>query len=146
MRTLIQRVSQAQVEVESVVLGKIQTGLLVFIGFLPEDDIKALQWMLHKILGLRIFPDDHKPMNRSVQDAGGGLLLVSQFTLVADLSRGLRPSFGTAAPPEQANALFTEFVSLARQQHQPVANGRFGADMQVHLVNDGPVTFWLESP
>lgn len=146
MRALIQRVSKAQVEADAVVLGNIQTGLLVLVGFLPEDNIKALQWMLHKILGLRIFPDGRKLMNRSVQDVGGGLLLVSQFTLAADLSRGLRPGFSTAAPPEQASALFTELVDLAEQQHQPVASGRFGADMQVHLVNDGPVTFWLESP
>ncbi len=144
MRALLQRVSEASVRVDGEVVGAIDAGLLVFLGVYPDDGKSELEWMADKILGLRIFPDAEKAMNRSVVDVGGGLLVVSQFTLAADLSRGKRPGFSTAAPPEVAEPLYLQFLEMLKERHQPVAAGVFGADMQVALVNDGPVTFLLE--
>lgn len=144
MRALLQRVSEASVEVGGETVGRIQQGLLVFLGLYPEDDEQALEWMAEKILGLRIFPGDGKPMNRSVVDVGGGVLVVSQFTLAADVSRGKRPGFSSAAPPEVAEPLYDRFLELLGARHSPVEAGVFGADMQVGLINDGPVTFLLE--
>lgn len=144
MKLLIQRVSSARVEVEGEVVGSIDQGLLALVGIEPQDDQGSLTRALHKLLNYRVFSDDAGKMNRSLKDVDGGLLLVSQFTLAADTKSGMRPSFSSAAPPAQGAALFDGLVELARAQHAQVATGRFGADMQVHLVNDGPVTFLLE--
>ena len=144
MRALLQRVSEASVTVGGEIVGRIDQGLLVFLGLFPDDDAAGLEWMADRILGLRIFPGDGKPMNRSVTDVGGGVLVVSQFTLAADVSRGRRPGFSSAAPPEVAEPLYERFLQLLRARHSPVQAGVFGADMQVALVNDGPVTFLLE--
>nr|WP_286674932.1 D-aminoacyl-tRNA deacylase [Pseudomonas subflava] len=142
---LIQRVRGARVEVEGEVVGAIDQGLLALVGIEPQDDAASLARSLHRLLNYRVFADPAGKMNLSLKDVGGGLLLVSQFTLAADTRSGLRPSFSTAAPPAQGLALFERLVELAREQHPQVATGRFGADMQVHLVNDGPVTFLLET-
>ncbi len=144
MKLLIQRVRAARVEVEGNVVGAIDQGLLALVGIEPQDSEASLAKGLHRLLSYRVFSDADGKMNLSLKDVGGGLLLVSQFTLAADTRSGLRPSFSTAAPPAQGAALFEHLVELARQQHPQVATGEFGADMQVHLVNDGPVTFLLE--
>jgi D-tyrosyl-tRNA(Tyr) deacylase len=144
MKLLIQRVSGARVEVEGEVVGSIDQGLLALVGIEPQDDQTSLTRALHKLLNYRVFSDEAGKMNRSLTDVQGGLLLVSQFTLAADTRSGMRPSFSSAAPPAQGAALFDALVELARAQHPQVATGRFGAHMQVHLVNDGPVTFLLE--
>lgn len=144
MKLLIQRVGAARVEVAGEVLGAIDHGLLALVGIEPRDDRASLPRALHKLLNYRVFSDDAGKMNLSLKDVEGGLLLVSQFTLAADTRSGMRPSFSSAAPPAQGAALFEALVELARAQHPQVASGRFGADMQVHLVNDGPVTFLLE--
>lgn len=144
MKLLIQRVSAARVEIAGEVAGSIDQGLLALVGIEPQDDQASLSRALHKLLNYRVFSDDAGKMNRSLKEVGGGLLLVSQFTLAADTRSGMRPSFSSAAPPAQGAALFDDLVALARAQHPQVATGRFGADMQVHLVNDGPVTFLLE--
>ena len=144
MKLLIQRVSAARVEIAGEVAGSIDQGLLALVGIEPQDDQDSLSRALHKLLNYRVFSDDAGKMNLSLKEVGGGLLLVSQFTLAADTRSGMRPSFSSAAPPAQGAALFDDLVALARAQHPQVATGRFGADMQVHLVNDGPVTFLLE--
>jgi len=140
MRALVQRVSQARVEVAQRVVGEIGAGLLVFVCAEPDDDDAVADKLVAKLLKLRIFSDDAGKMNRSVVDVQGGLLIVSQFTLAADVSAGNRPSFTGAAPPDLGRRLYDRVVAMARQQHAPVASGEFGADMQVHLINDGPVT------
>ena len=140
MIALLQRVSEARVDIAGETVGQIGAGLLVLVCAEPEDTEAVGQKLLSKILKLRIFADEAGKMNRSVQDVGGGLLIVSQFTLAADTRGGNRPGFTGAAPPALGEALYDRFVALAREQHPLVANGRFGADMQVHLVNDGPVT------
>jgi D-tyrosyl-tRNA(Tyr) deacylase len=137
---LLQRVSQARVEVASEVVGAIDAGLLVLFCAEPDDTEALAEKMLAKILKLRVFSDDQGKMNRSVQDVGGGLLLVSQFTLAADTKGGNRPGFTGAANPTLGEALFNHFVNQARAQHPAVQTGRFAAEMQVHLVNDGPIT------
>mgnify|MGYP002715577723 CR=1 FL=1 len=144
MKLLIQRVTGARVEVEGEVVGSIDQGLLALVGIEPQDDQTSLTRALHKLLSYRVFSDEAGKMNRSLTDVQGGLLLVSQFTLAADTKSGMRPSFSSAAPPAQGAALFDGLVELAKAQHPQVATGRFGANMQVHLVNDGPVTFLLE--
>jgi D-tyrosyl-tRNA(Tyr) deacylase len=144
MKLLIQRVTGARVEVEGEVVGSIDQGLLALVGIEPQDDQTSLTRALHKLLNYRVFSDEAGKMNRSLADVQGGLLLVSQFTLAADTKSGMRPSFSSAAPPAQGAALFEGLVEMARAQHPQVATGRFGANMQVHLVNDGPVTFLLE--
>ncbi|WP_339844147.1 D-aminoacyl-tRNA deacylase [uncultured Halopseudomonas sp.] len=144
MKVLLQRVSSARVEVADEVVGAIAQGLLVLVGVEPEDSQASADKMLKRLLDYRVFNDPQGRMNLSLRDIDGGLLLVSQFTLAADTRKGRRPGFSTAAPPEQAAALFDYLLERARTQHSVVASGRFGADMQVHLVNDGPVTFLLE--
>lgn len=144
MRALVQRVSQASVTVEGRLIAAIERGLLVFLGIYPDDGEAEIVWLAEKILGLRVFPDDDKPMNRSVVDVAGGLLVVSQFTLAADTSRGRRPGFSSAAPPEVAEPIYERFLNELRARYPSVDTGSFGADMQVALVNDGPVTFFLE--
>lgn len=145
MIALIQRVSQARVDVDAQTVGAIDAGLLALVGVQPEDGEAQAQRLLDRILGYRVFADAEGRMNRSLADTGGGLLLVSQFTLAADTKSGTRPGFSTAAAPEQARLWFDRLVELARARHARVEIGRFGAHMQVHLVNDGPVTFWLEA-
>ncbi|MCQ4318017.1 D-tyrosyl-tRNA(Tyr) deacylase [Stutzerimonas zhaodongensis] len=145
MKALIQRVRHARVEVAGEVVGGIDQGLLVLIGVERGDDRARADKLLHKLLRYRVFSDEQGKMNRSLTDIGGGLLLVSQFTLAADTGSGLRPSFSSAAPPVQGEELYDYMLAQAHLQHAQVASGRFGADMQVHLQNDGPVTFLLES-
>ncbi len=144
MKVLIQRVSAARVEVDGEVCGQIGRGILALVGLEPDDGQPQLEKMLHKLLNYRIFPDAEGRMNCSVQDVRGGLLLVSQFTLAADTRSGLRPGFSTAAAPELAERLFAQFVQMTQAAWPDVATGRFGADMQVSLTNDGPVTFLLQ--
>ncbi|MGC4395039.1 D-aminoacyl-tRNA deacylase [Hydrogenophaga sp. T2] len=143
MIALLQRVSQARVEIAGDTVGAIGVGLLVLVCAEPTDTEAVGQKLLQKILKLRIFADAAGKMNRSLQDVGGGLLIVSQFTLAADTSGGNRPGFTHAAPPALGEALYDAFVAAARAAHPEVATGRFGADMAVHLVNDGPVTIPL---
>ncbi|HAQ85957.1 MAG TPA: D-tyrosyl-tRNA(Tyr) deacylase [Pseudomonas sp.] len=145
MKALIQRVRQARVEVADEVVGSIDQGLLVLVGVEREDDRARADKLLHKLLRYRVFSDENGKMNRSLSDVSGGLLLVSQFTLAADTGSGLRPSFSTAALPALGEELYDYLVAQARLQHAKVACGRFGADMQVYLQNDGPVTFLLEA-
>jgi D-tyrosyl-tRNA(Tyr) deacylase len=145
VQALLQRVLHAEVAVEGDVVGRIGPGLLVFLGLEPEDDYACGEALLERVLNYRVFADEEGRMNRSLRDSGGGLLLVSQFTLAADTRRGLRPGFSTAMAPPAAAPLFGELVELARTRHHEVAAGRFGADMQVSLCNDGPVTFLLRS-
>jgi D-tyrosyl-tRNA(Tyr) deacylase len=144
MKALLQRVASARVEIAGEVVGAIQQGLLVLVGVEPEDDQSSCAKLLHKLLNYRVFSDDSGRMNRSLKEVDGGLLLVSQFTLAADTRSGLRPGFSTAASPALGEALFARLLCEARLQHRQVASGRFGADMQVHLINDGPVSFLLE--
>ena len=144
MITLLQRVSEARVEVEREVIGQIEQGLLVLVGVQAEDDLAGLQRQLERLLNYRVFADADGKMNLSRRDIQGGLLLVPQFTLAANTRKGRRPSFASAASPEQGAAIFDAMVSAARASYARVAAGRFGADMQVHLVNDGPVTFILD--
>ena len=141
---LLQRVREASVTVDGTVVGAIGSGLLLLVCAEPADTEATAARLVDKLLKLRIFSDDAGKMNRSLVDVGGGLLVVSQFTLAADTKSGMRPSFSSAAPPAQGAALFDALVEKARAQHPQVATGRFGANMQVHLVNDGPVTFLLE--
>jgi D-aminoacyl-tRNA deacylase len=140
---LLQRVSQARVEVAGTVVGQIGPGLLMLVCAEPADTEALAAKLVDKVLKLRVFSDEAGKMNRSLQDVGGGLLVVSQFTLAADTRGGNRPSFTGAAPPAQGEALYEAVLRLARARHAPVQAGRFGADMQVHLVNDGPVTIPL---
>ena len=146
MLSLIQRVTRASVEVEGRVVGEIGDGLLALVGVEPGDGPTQVQRMAQKLLGYRIFADDDGKMNRSLTDTGGGLLLVSQFTLAADTGSGMRPGFSTAAPPQQAEPVFNLLLEQCRGQHSGrVETGRFGAHMVISLVNDGPVTFLLRA-
>lgn len=140
---LLQRVTQANVEVGGQSIGEIGRGLLVLVGVQKHDDLQCARRLVERLLGYRVFADAEGKMNLSVGDINGGLLLVPQFTLAADTKKGMRPSFSSAAAPQDGERLFNELVSFARQQHHTVATGRFGADMQVSLTNDGPVTFIL---
>ncbi|MCK9236970.1 MAG: D-aminoacyl-tRNA deacylase [Thiopseudomonas sp.] len=144
MKALLQRVSSAKVEVAGHVVGEIEQGLLVLVGIEPQDSTEQLQKMLNKLLNYRVFADEQGRMNLSVKDIQGGVLLVSQFTLAADTRSGLRPGFSTAAAPEQAEQLFNKLVTMAKAAHAHIETGEFGANMQVSLTNDGPVTFLLE--
>ena len=145
MRSVVQRVKRAAVTVNEETVGEISTGLLVLLGFRPEDGEKDLNWMVDKLVGLRIFEDEEGKMNRSVLDVGGELLVVSQFTLYGDCRSGKRPSFTSAAPPEQANALYERSVEALRSRGMKVETGVFQAEMDVELINDGPVTLLLDS-
>ncbi len=145
MKALIQRVSSAQVSVSGEVVGKIDQGLLVLLGVEASDNEATANKLLEKLLRYRVFNDDQGKMNLSLQDISGGMLVVSQFTLAADTKKGLRPSFSSAAAPELAEKLYLYFLEQAKLAHQPVASGIFAADMQVSLVNDGPVTFLIDA-
>lgn len=145
MKGLLQRVRDARVEVEGEVVGCIDQGLLVLVGVEPQDTIASADKMLHKLLNYRVFSDADGKMNLSLRDVQGGLLLVSQFTLAADTRSGLRAGFSKAAPPALGAELFNYLLQQAKAAHPNVESGRFGADMQVHLTNDGPVTFLFET-
>ena len=144
MITLLQRVSAACVEVDQQVIAQIQQGLLVLVGVQADDDVALAERQLERLLNYRVFADSEGKMNLSLRDVQGGLLLVPQFTLAANTRKGRRPSFASAASPQQGEAIFDAMVIAARAAHPLVESGRFGADMQVHLVNDGPVTFILD--
>jgi D-aminoacyl-tRNA deacylase len=145
MIALIQRVSQASVQVDHEVVGSIATGLLALIAVQPHDDENRIRKMADRLLSYRVFNDENNKMNLSLHDIQGELLLVSQFTLAADTQSGRRPSFSAAASPEAGLAGFERLVILCRESQLKVQTGRFGANMQVQLINDGPVTFWLET-
>ena len=142
---LLQRVNQAQVEIDKRIVGRIDQGILVLVGVEKHDTEQSAHRLLERILGYRIFSDQLGKMNLSVSDVKGGVLLVPQFTLAADTTKGMRPSFSSAAPPGVGEQLFNFLVQLANSLHPVVATGRFGADMQVSLTNDGPVTFLLNT-
>jgi D-tyrosyl-tRNA(Tyr) deacylase len=145
MIALIQRVTSASVRIEDQIVGSIEAGLLALVAVQPDDGEAQTRRMLERLLGYRVFADDAGRMNRSLADTGGGLLLVSQFTLAADTRSGMRPSFTRAAPPEHARRWFDHLLELARVAHPRVETGRLGGPMVVQLVNDGPVTFWLDT-
>lgn len=146
MRVLIQRVREARVEVDQQSTGAIGTGLLLFLGITTDDEASDIDWLVRKIVQLRIFPDEQGVMNRSALEAGGRFLVISQFTLHASTKKGNRPSYIRAAPPEQAIPLYEQFVqALQEASGTTVETGIFGADMQVHLLNDGPVSIWIDS-
>ncbi len=145
MRSVVQRVSRGAVRVDRQVVGEVGHGLVVLLGVADGDSSEDARWTADKLAQLRIFEDEAGKMNRSVQDVGGSILLVSQFTLLGDARKGNRPSFTGAAPPEQASALYEEVAGLLRARSVPVATGIFRAQMEVELVNDGPVTLLLDS-
>ncbi|WP_439133775.1 D-aminoacyl-tRNA deacylase [Pseudomaricurvus sp.] len=145
MRGLIQRVSRASVEVEGESVGNISRGILLLLGVERDDTPASVEKMIHKLVNYRIFPDDDGKMNLSVSDIEGGILVVSQFTLAADTRKGMRPGFSTAAAPELAQELYNQFVEQLKARHDDVATGIFAADMKIELLNDGPVTFLLET-
>jgi D-tyrosyl-tRNA(Tyr) deacylase len=144
MRALVQRVTEARVRVAGEIVGEIGPGLLVFVCAMRGDDAAASSWLARKIVALRIFRDDDGRMNRALRDTGGAALVVSQFTLAAE-TRGNRPGFSTAAAPDDGRRLYAHFSEAIRAEGVSVANGIFGAEMAVALVNDGPVTIWLDS-
>ena len=145
MRAVLQRVRRAAVVIDGESVGAIERGLLVLLGVAPTDTLADVQWMAEKVAGLRVFNDEAGKMNLSVADVGGGVLVVSQFTLFGDCRKGRRPSFLDAAPPEIAVPLYEAFVNALRSLGLPVATGRFGAMMQVELINEGPVTLILDT-
>lgn len=146
MRAVVQRVTAARVEVAGEIVGQIEKGLVAFIGIGKGDGEAEARWLADKIVEMRVFEDDAGKMNRALADVGGGLLLVSQFTLYGDTSRGRRPGFDRAMPPAEAEKLYDHFVTLVRARYATVATGRFRADMRVLVDNDGPVTLLLETP
>ena len=145
MRAVIQRVKEAKVEIRGAVVGEISKGLLVFLGVGQNDTEKECEYLANKIINLRIFPDENDMMNLSLRDINGGALVVSQFTLWGDCRKGRRPSFIEAARPDKAKGLYEYFISLLRERHVNVATGKFQEMMDVHLVNDGPVTILIDS-
>ena len=145
MRVILQRVSHASVTVEEKVIGKIQRGFLLLVGVTHDDAMEDMEYLVRKIVQMRIFEDEEGKLNRSIQDIGGEILSVSQFTLYADTKKGNRPSFSKAAPGEVALEMFEQFNGLLRESGIPVETGQFGADMKVELLNDGPVTILLDS-
>lgn len=146
MRVVLQRASSASVTIDGTVRGRIDRGLVVFVGIEGDDTAADSEWLARKIVRMRLFEEDSAPMSRSLQDIGGGILLISQFTLHASTQKGTRPSFHRAARPEHAQPLYHQFIlDLGRELGRPVATGEFGAMMQVALVNDGPVTILMDS-
>ena len=145
MRVVLQRVSHASVTVEEKVIGQIQRGFLLLVGVTHDDAIEDMEYLVRKIVQMRIFEDEEGKLNRSIQDVGGEILSVSQFTLYADTKKGNRPSFSKAAPGDVALKMFEQFNGLLRDTGIPVETGQFGADMKVELLNDGPVTIQLDS-
>lgn len=145
MRAVVQRVSRASVSIEGQVVGEIGRGLLVLLGIAPDDTPEQSRWLADKVVGLRVFADEAGKMNRDVVEIGGGVLIISQFTLYGDCRKGRRPSFVDAAAPAIAVPLYEAFIEASRAQGAPVATGRFGTDMQVELINDGPVTLIIDA-
>ncbi len=145
MRAVVQRVSRAAVSVAGEEIGRINTGLLVFLGVAANDTMKDVDFLASKIVGLRCFMDESSKFNLSVRDVNGGILVISQFTLLGDCRRGKRPSFSEAAPPEKAESLYNAFLDALREKGVPVASGRFRAHMEIDSCNDGPVTLLLDS-
>jgi D-aminoacyl-tRNA deacylase len=145
MIALLQRVTRAEVRVGERVIGAIESGIAALVGVRRADDTGDADRLIERVLGYRIFPDSAGRMNLDLGSVGGALLLVPQFTLAADTAHGMRPGFSTAAAPEQARSLFDYLVQRASERHRPVASGAFGEHMQLSLINDGPVTFWLET-
>ena len=145
MRVLIQRVSEASVTIDKEIRGSIEKGLLLLVGIEHEDGSEDIEWLVKKIIQMRIFPDDEGKMNLSVQDVQGSVLVISQFTLHASTKKGNRPSYIRAARPETAIPLYEQFLQTLSKENIPVASGEFGADMKVQLINDGPVTIWIDS-
>ncbi len=145
MRIIVQRVNNASVEVEKEVVAEIKKGILIFLGVGTEDDEKDLEYMINKVLGLRIFQDQADKMNLSIEDINGEILVVSQFTLYGDVRKGKRPSFTASAPPDIGEKLYEEFLDRLKTSGLKIENGIFGADMKVSLINDGPVTIMLDS-
>lgn len=145
MRAVVQRVKEGRVTVEDRTVGSVGTGLLVYLGVEREDEDRDTEYIADKVTGLRIFEDDEGRMNRSVSDMQGDILVVSQFTLCADTRKGKRPSYNPAAPPEVGERLYEQYVETLRERGFTVATGEFGAKMEVHSVNDGPVTILLDS-
>jgi D-aminoacyl-tRNA deacylase len=145
MRALLQRAKQASVTVDGQIIGKIDAGLLIFVCAMPDDTLATAAALAAKIAKLRLFKDDAGKMNLSLTQTGGSALIVSQFTLAADTSRGTRPGFSRAAKPDQANALYEDFIANMKVLDIPVQTGQFGADMSVALTNDGPVTLWIDT-
>lgn len=146
MRALIQRVNEAKVFVENVLVGETGKGLLIFLGIGNEDTEEDVQWLAHKIIQMRLFADEENKMNKSISDINGNLLIVSQFTLFASVKKGNRPSFTSSAPPDKAKSLYEKFIQQCEIILQkPVASGIFGTDMKVHLINDGPVTIFIDT-
>jgi D-tyrosyl-tRNA(Tyr) deacylase len=146
MRVVLQRVTRASVEVENEIIGKIDNGLLVLLGIHVDDNMKELEWMVNKVVGLRIFEDEDGKMNKSLKDVEGDLLVVSQFTLYGDCEKGRRPGFTDAARPEKAIPMYEEFVKRCKDLGVHVETGEFGADMKIDLINDGPTTLIIDSP
>jgi D-tyrosyl-tRNA(Tyr) deacylase len=144
MIALLQRVVEASVRVDEKITGEIKQGVLILLGIEKDDSQERADRLIKRFLGYRIFPDTENRMNLSVTDINGGVLLVPQFTLAADTHKGMRPSFSSAASPEQGKALFDYVVNRTKSQHSHVSTGIFGADMKIQLINDGPVTFWLQ--
>ena len=145
MRVCIQRVSRGVVRVDNKIFGQIAGGMVILLGVATEDTAADIQWMTQKILNLRFFSDEAGQMNRSIMDIGGEILIVSQFTLFGDCRKGRRPSFVQAAPPEKADEIYQTFIRRIQAAGVTIATGKFGADMQLELVNDGPVTLWIDS-
>jgi len=146
MRVILQRVSSASVSIEGATVGAIQRGFVLLVGFTHDDDADDVEWMASRVVGLRLFGDDEGKLNRSLDDVGGALLVISQFTVYGDARKGRRPSFIAAARPETAIPLYERFIATLRATGTHVETGEFGADMQVSLVNDGPVTLVLDRP
>jgi len=146
MRVVLQRVKEAHVNVDGATVGSIATGMVVLVGVTSTDSRQDADYLVEKVIHLRIFPDEARKMNRSLLEANGALLVVSQFTLYGDCKKGRRPSFDSAAPPDLARSLYDYFVERLRFRNIPVQTGVFQAEMEIHLVNDGPVTFILDSP
>ncbi len=145
MRCLVQRSLNSSVEVDNKIIGKINNGLVILVGFTDTDEIKDIDYMVNKVLNLRIFDDENGVMNKSLLDKNGELLVISQFTLYADASKGRRPSYVKALSSEKAIPLYELFISKLRENNVKVETGEFGADMKVNIINDGPVTIWIES-
>ncbi len=146
MKTVVQRVSNASVTIDGNIHGEINQGFLILLGITHDDTVKDVKWMVEKISGLRIFEDENGKMNKSLTDINGEVLVVSQFTLYGDARKGRRPSFIDAARPEVAIPLYEEFIKQMKSKDLKVATGKFGADMKVNLLNDGPVTLIIDSP
>lgn len=144
MIALLQRVSCARVEINKKVVGNINAGMLVFLALQKHDTLTTADQMLQRIMAYRIFADEHNKMNKNISEVAGGILLVPQFTLAADTKKGLRPNFSSAASPDQGEQLFDYFLDKLKAEYDKVSAGVFGADMQVQLINNGPVTFWLQ--